>query len=136
MLEARLNLRKTKEIPNPTYYVEALTGKYANFAYTEDKAQEFKGFWRERAFSAAAAHPFDLEIGTGSGNFFAHRAKQHPERLLLGLEIKFKPLIQTIRRALAAGCQNARVARFHARHIDLLFENGELNHVFIHHPFC
>jgi len=134
MSEASLNLRKTREIPRPTYYVQALQGEFSEFAYDEERALAMKGAWREKAFIQPQAAPLDLEIGTGNGYFFAHQAEAQPQRLLLGLEIKFKPLIQTIRRALFRGCKNARVARFHAGLLDLIFADQELDNVYVHHP--
>lgn len=134
MFEARPNITKTSEISNPTYYVEALGGEYSQFAFDEIRAEKFKGVWRSEAFGAPANIPMDLEIGTGNGFFFAHRAASQPQRLLLGLELKFKPLIQSIRRALKSGATNARIARYHAGFLHNLFEPEEIEHVFIHHP--
>ena len=76
----------------------------------------------------------DLEIGTGNGVHFQHRAVKYPERCLVGVELKYKPLIQTIRGALRKQAKNARVARFHAFNLDLLFEANEINNVYIHFP--
>jgi tRNA (guanine-N7-)-methyltransferase len=134
MSEARLNICRTRDIPFPTYYVKAIQTEFAAVAYDEERAQEFKGHWREKSFGVGADVPLDLEIGTGNGYFFAHRAVAEPSRCLLGLEIKFKPLIQSIRRALNAGSKNARIARFHAALLDVIIADGELNHVFVHHP--
>ncbi len=143
MFHSRLNIVKTREIRRPTYYVEAINKEYRDFALDEERAETFRGEWREKVFANAPMAigvttikdmPLDLEIGTGHGLFFAHRAHQEPQRLLLGLEIKFKPLIQAIRRALKQGSTNARIARYDARVIGNLFAPGELDHVFIHHP--
>ena len=130
---ARLNIIKTSEIPNPTYYVEALNGEYANFALNEVRAENFRGQWRAGVF-LAPNKPLDLEIGTGNGFFFAHHAEQNPNRNLIGIEIKFKPLIQAIRRALRAGAVNARIVRYDAGLIENLFQPGEIDNVYIHHP--
>lgn len=59
---------------------------------------------------------------------------KHPERNLVGIEIKYKPLIQTIRRTLVAGAKNAVVSRFHAFDLPLMFEPSEINNVFVHFP--
>lgn len=134
MLESRLNIRKTTEISKPHYYVRALMNEYSQWAFDETRALDYKGEWRGAVFHEKPEAPMDLEIGTGNGYFFAHRAKTHPNRCLVGLELKFKPAIQTIRRVLSEGCENARMVRFHARFIDRLFEKEELNHIFIHHP--
>lgn len=129
----RPRLAATKTLPNPTEYVLALNGQYADWAFDEERAKERRGKWRE-SLDWGEASSLDLEIGTGNGTFFAHRASQHPERALVGIEIKFKPLIQSIRRALHTGAKNARIARYDAACLEDLFAPGELNHVFIHHP--
>jgi len=134
MAEARLNISKTRDIKMPTYYVTALQTEYADFAYNEERAETFRGEWREKSFQAEAAVPMDLEIGTGNGYFFSHRAQTQPERLIVGIEIKYKPLIQSIRRPLRQGLRNMRMVRYHARFVANLFAPGELDHIFVHHP--
>lgn len=135
----RPRLVETKSLPNPTEYVLALNGEYRDWAYDEERAKENRGRWRDlfdvSAHSLAKNEmPMDLEIGTGNGYFFAHRAKICPDRLLVGMELKYKPLIQSIRRARRDGSINARIARYDANCLEDLFAPGELNHVFIHHP--
>jgi len=129
----RPRLVETKTLPNPTEYVVALNGEYRDWAYDEERCQENRGKWRA-LFGKPDSAPMDLEIGTGNGYFFAHRATAEPDRLLVGIELKYKPLIQSIRRARREGCVNARIARYDANCLEDLFAEGELNHVFIHHP--
>jgi tRNA (guanine-N7-)-methyltransferase len=76
----------------------------------------------------------DLEIGTGNGLHFFHQASRHQDRNLIGTELKYKPLIQTIRRCTKFGFKNARICRYHAFNVDLMFEKEELNNIFIHFP--
>ena len=119
-------------INNP--YVRLLVEDYASRAFHEEKAVEYKGRW-DQVFPLQTFSGIDLEIGTGNGLYFAHRASLNPDRLLLGIELKFKPLIQSIRRALNQGAtQNALMMRFNAYQVERLFSAQELNHIFIHHP--
>ncbi len=131
---AQLRVSRTKSIPKPNAYIHALYGEYGSVCLDEEAAPLEKGKWRSSVFLADADRPLDLEIGTGNGTHFSHRATQHPERLLLGLELKYKPLIQTIRRAINAGCTNVRAARYNAVLMHELFEQEEINDVFIHFP--
>jgi tRNA (guanine-N7-)-methyltransferase len=133
MLQSEPNFKKTRAIKNPHYYVSALTGEYAHLAYDEERARALRGKWRQ-SIGVGEDHPMDLEIGTGNGYFFAHQVTRAPERFLLGLEIKFKPLIQSVRRASLNGSHNFRGIRYDGRFADLLFAPNELNNVFIHHP--
>lgn len=127
-------LKKCKDLPVPTYYVQALQSEYAQWAFDEERCLNFKGQWRQEVFKVSEDAPLDLEIGTGNGFHFANFAKSHPERQLIGLELKFKPLIQSIRRAVNEDCQNMRMVRYDAAFLDHLFAEQELDNVMIHFP--
>lgn len=128
----RINI--TKDLPHQNAYTLALNGEYAHVAFDELRAPLNKGKWRSDVFKVEPVWPMDVEVGTGNGTYFAHHAQTHSRRLLVGLELKYKPLIQSIRRAVKAGCKNAAVARFHAFNIDELFSDGEIDNVYIHFP--
>jgi tRNA (guanine-N7-)-methyltransferase len=128
----KINLTRTLPVPNA--YTTALDGEYSHVAFNEERAPLNKGKWRSDVFKVAETIPMDLEIGTGAGHHFAHYTHKHPGRLIVGLELKYKPLIQSIRRAIFGGHKNAAIARYHAFNIDELFVEGELNNVFIHFP--
>lgn len=130
----RVQIAKSRNIPNPHAYVRYLLEDYSAWAFDEERAPTFKGKWREEVFKAPAESALDLEIGTGIGYYFHYHALHYPERNLLGLEIRYKPLIQAIRRVLRDGATNARMARYAGQNISDLFEDGELNDVIIHHP--
>jgi tRNA (guanine-N7-)-methyltransferase len=134
MSEARVQIANSRNIPNPHAYVRYLLEDYAQWALDEERAPLMKGKWREEIFKAELSKPLDLEIGTGIGYYFAHHATAFPERNLVGLEIRYKPLIQAIRRSLKNGSTNARMARFAGQNVGDLFAEGELNDVIIHHP--
>lgn len=131
---AQLQISKTKDIPNPTYYVQAINGEYGDWAYDEEQAPTFRGAWRTRAFGRSENHPLDLEIGTGNGYYFAHHSEANPDRCLVGIELKYKPLIQSVRRARNLDCENMRAVRYNARLLQELFAEGELDNVIIHFP--
>ncbi|MFS4459297.1 tRNA (guanosine(46)-N7)-methyltransferase TrmB [Bdellovibrio sp. HCB2-146] len=133
-LAPRRRINITADLPNQNAYTLALNGEYSHVAFDEQRAPANKGKWRSDIFKVDAKMPMDLEVGTGNGTFFAHQAASNPERMLVGIELKYKPLIQSIRRAVNAGCKNAAITRFHAFNIDELFEEGELDNVFIHFP--
>lgn len=129
------NLGKTAELPHPNPYALMLMNEYTNKAFDEDRAEDFKGVWREKVLGVEDDFPIDVEIGTGNGYHFAHTAAKNLQRGLLGFEIKYKPLIQTIRRALKAGAENnAFVIRYDASQITKVFALKEVNNVYIHHP--
>ncbi len=124
----------TRNLRRPTEYVHLLNGDFSKWALNEERAPLLKSKWRDELFNVSHDHPLDLEIGTGNGYHFAHLAEKNADRAILGIEIKFKPLIQSIRRALRTGATNARILRYDANRLDDLFSQGELNNVYIHHP--
>lgn len=128
---AQFHISKTKNLPKPSAYVLAMYNEYQGWAFDEEETPKIKGRWAEEFGST---NPIDLEIGTGNGTHFAHRAVNFPDRNLVGLELKYKPLIQTIRRARRQGCVNAKVARFNASLLSELFVPNELNDVYIYFP--
>lgn len=121
---------KTCEV-NP--YVEMMYTEFKEWSFDET-ASENKGKWRSDIFKCSTDTPVDLEIGTGNGTHFAKLTENYPERKFVGLELKFKTLVQSIRRSVRAGCTNGRMARFRAEGIKELFEAGEINNVYIHFP--
>jgi tRNA (guanine-N7-)-methyltransferase len=134
MNERRPRLSLTRTIPKPTYYIDAIDTEFAEYAFNEERAPSFKGQWRREVFKVTEETPIDLEFGTGNGQHFAHHALSHPNRCLVGFELKYKPLIQSIRRALNGGAKNARIMRYHAHNADLAFATNEINNVYIHFP--
>ena len=130
----QLRVSRTKTIPQPNAYVKAIYADFAQWTYDEERTPELRGRWRTEAFATAPHAPLDLEIGTGNGLHFARHAAKHPERCVLGIELRYKPLIQSIRRVIRVGGRNARVARYNASLLPELFTAGELNDVYIFFP--
>lgn len=135
MKGCRARLTKTSDLPVPNIYAKALIGEMSHKAFDQEKALEFKGLWRSDVFKKEEDYPLDVEIGTGNGYHFADRSSKNLERGLLGFEIKYKPLIQTINRAIKAGAEeNAYMCRFNASEIVDIFNPEEVDNVYIHHP--
>ena len=124
----------TQNILHPTYYVTALDSEFSQWAFNERRAITLRGLWRQKVFAVGEETPLDLEIGTGNGFHFTHRGLIAPHRYLVGIELKYKPLIQSIRRALKSGCENVCVARYDGRILDHIFKEGEIDNVYIHFP--
>ena len=134
MENSRRRINKTSTLPLQNEYTLALNNELSHVAFSEERAPENKGLWRQRVFSVLNEIPLDLEIGTGTGTFFAHQAALQSSRMLIGIELKYKPLVQSIRRALKQGSKNAAMIRYHAFNLDELFAEQELNDVYIHFP--
>jgi tRNA (guanine-N7-)-methyltransferase len=132
--DRRPKINLTRTLPKQNAYTLALDNEFKDFAFNEERAPLNKGKWRSNVFHAPESAPMDVEIGTGSGMHFAHHAMKHPDRLLVGLELKYKPLIQSIRRAHVTGLKNSAICRYHAFNLDFVFDKNEVNNMYIHFP--
>jgi len=124
----------TRNLRIPNEYTLGLDGEYRHLAFNEERAPANQGQWRKEIFGVDEDFPMDLEIGTGNGTFFHHYCHTHPQRNVVGVELKYKPLIQTIRRNHKLNLSNGRVVRTHAFNLDLVFAAGEINDIYIHFP--
>ncbi|MBK9294246.1 MAG: tRNA (guanosine(46)-N7)-methyltransferase TrmB [Oligoflexia bacterium] len=125
--------KKNKYNPeeHPNIYVGMLKD-FKNQIFVEEQALKLKGKWGE-VFENKSL-PIDLEIGCGNGTFFEYLAKTNPDRNFLGIEYKYKPLVQTIRRLKKAGLTNGCGIRFNAKDIDDIFAPSEINNIYIYFP--
>jgi tRNA (guanine-N7-)-methyltransferase len=96
-----------------------------------DEAPSYRGRWSE-AFGRTA--PLHLEIGTGNGSFFAAMAQAHPDCDFVGVEIRFKRVVQGAKRIVAGGLTNARMVRYDAFFLADLFAPGSLAAIYLNHP--
>ncbi|MCZ0933311.1 MAG: tRNA (guanosine(46)-N7)-methyltransferase TrmB [Oligoflexia bacterium] len=128
---AQRQISSTKNIKHPNHYIQALHKE--DWAIDEEMAVSYKGRWRA-LFDKNLPSSLHLEIGCGNGKHFSSLCLKAPQDCFLAIELKYKPLIQTIRRVTKNSSKNGRVIRYNARWIDNLFEPEELNHVYIHFP--
>ncbi len=126
-------LNKTRDLRIPNVYTAALLEDLSDHSFDEERAPLYKGLWQQVVFKNSNSK-MDLEIGTGNGTFFRHRASAHLDRNLIGVEIKYKPLIQTIRGCLREQLTNAKVIRYHALALAHVFGEQEVDDIFIHFP--
>ena len=129
-------MRETKKLINP--YIQ-LSKEYKGWLLSEKEAFLWKNRWRE-FFSQKPASPsrqkapLHLEIGPGNGLFFAKQCLNRPEECFLFIELRYKSLVQTIRRARKNHSINGAGIHCRAEQIAKLFEKGELDNVLIHFP--
>jgi tRNA (guanine-N7-)-methyltransferase len=96
-----------------------------------DEAPSFRGRWHE-VFGRKA--PLHLEIGTGNGSFLAAMASAHREQDWIGVEIRFKRVVQGAKRIVVGGLTNARMVRYDAFCLADLFDPGSLSAIHVNHP--
>lgn len=116
---------------NPPHFVNPYVQRMSQqneWVFTEDRAKTQRGFWQKKQ------QPLHVEIGTGNGFHFAHYSTQHPQVQLVGFEIKFKTLVQTIERARGLGADNVRMIKGDARSLGKYFAPNEVDKVMVHFP--
>ena len=128
---AQKQISLTKNIRYPNHYIQALYKE--EWAFDEETAISYKGKWRT-LFNKNLSNSLHLEIGCGNGKHFSKLCLEAPQDCFLGIELKYKPLIQSIQRVKKNNSKNGRVIRYNARWIDNLFESREINNVYIHFP--
>ena len=128
---AQKQISLTKNIKHPNHYIQALYKE--EWAIDEETAVSHKGKWRV-LFDKNLSNSLHLEIGCGNGKNFSNLCLKTSQDCFLAIELKYKPLIQTIKRLRKNKSKNGRVIRYNARWIDNLFESREINNVYIHFP--
>lgn len=123
-----LNLENRKFI-NP--YIQKMAD-YGHWVLPEAQAKLSRGQWASGVFSNEK--PVHVEIGTGNGTHFAHYAQKNPEVSLVGFEIKFKTLVQSISRARGHDCVNARMVLGSVKNLTEYFAPQEISKLIIHFP--
>jgi tRNA (guanine-N7-)-methyltransferase len=127
-------LQKTRYVEFRNPYVAIAQQEEDRGVFLEEAARARRGDWRKSTFNVAEQTPLDLEIGVGNGEFLAHHANLHPERCVLGIERKFKPLVQSLKRAQRAELNNAALLRYQAGHLEDIFAPEELNNIYLFFP--
>lgn len=120
---------ENRKFINP--YIQRMAD-YGHWVLSEDDAKKTGGRWAQDVFKTT--HPVHVEIGTGNGNHFAHYAQKYPHVSLVGFEIKFKTLVQSISRARSYDCTNARMVLGTVKDIRDYFGPNEVEKIIIHFP--
>jgi tRNA (guanine-N7-)-methyltransferase len=129
----RFRDRALSEYTNPDFnpYLKAHR-EHGLPVLTASQAAANKGQWRAH-FNRDM--PLHVEIGSGTGFFLAGRAQQSPEYNWLGLEIRFKRVMQAARKIEKAGVVgHARIARYDVFQLSDLFAPNEIDCLYINHP--
>ena len=113
-------------------YMDLAKNEFSDWIFYEDQAKLLMGSWDQ--ITKREDQPLHVEIGTGNGFHFANYAERYPESPFLGFEIKYKELVQTIRRSLGVGSKNSWMVKADAQNFTEYFSPGEVEKVMIHFP--
>lgn len=93
---------------------------------------KLKGNWRSGFFKKDK--PIVLELGCGKGEYSVALAKAYPERNFLGIDIKGARFWRGAKTALEEELDNVGFLRSQIELIDLLFEENEIDEIWITFP--
>ena len=93
--------------------------------------KQLKGTWRK---SFPEYDKLWLELGCGKGRFTAGTAEQNPRTMLLAAEKVADAMVIGMERACDAGIENIRFIEMAALELGEVFENAEIERIFIN--FC
>ncbi len=130
MGEADFEFRSGRARADLNPYVDKIH-EYAPYTVVAEEAAQRRGAWRQEI---GADGPLILEVGPGNGFFFHRLCARLPSAGIVGLEIRFKRVWLTARKARKAGCSNFRVVHHHSGYLGDVFAPGELDVVFVNHP--
>ena len=112
-------------------FVSMLTDR-STPVFDSKSACENKGSWHQ-----SAVKRFDklvVEIGSHYGRVLSDFAKDHPETLVVGMEITFKRVVKSTKKAQSLGLQNVRCMLANAREFKNFFSPEEIDGVIIFFP--
>ena len=78
--------------------------------------------------------PILIEVGFGSGRHLLYQAKQHPEKLVIGIEIHRPSIEQVIKQCKLQQIDNVLIADFDARIFLQLLASDSAEKIFVHFP--
>lgn len=113
-------------------YVDKLD-EYGPYAMTSEQGEAVGRDW-QGAIGLPPDAPLLLEIGPGNGFFFREVARRWPEAALVGVEVRFKRVWLTARKAREWDLTNFRSVHHHSGHLPDLFAPGSLSVVYVNHP--
>ena len=113
-----------KELPN--------VYEYSFAALKSGETFPCKGEWRSAVFHND--HPIVLELGCGKGEYTLGLAERFPEKNFIGIDIKGNRLWNGAKAACRKGLENAFFLRTEIELLELFFEPGEADEIWITFP--
>ncbi|UJH90535.1 tRNA (guanosine(46)-N7)-methyltransferase TrmB [Antarcticibacterium sp. 1MA-6-2] len=95
-------------------------------------AYPLKGNWNKDFFKNE--NPIVLELGCGKGEYSVALAMQHPNKNFIGIDIKGARFWRGAKTALEEELNNVGFIRTQIELVDLLFEEGEVDEIWITFP--
>lgn len=116
------------------------TNQYIPLSHAHERIlEESKGGFDSDALAAFERYKQQynhvaLEIGSGSGMHLLRQARENPETLYIGIELRYKRAFKTVEKAEKSSLSNLFIVRGNATLLSQLFTPKELSALFIHYP--
>lgn len=91
-----------------------------------------KGKWNEEFFKNT--NPIVLELGCGKGEYSVGLARKYPNKNFIGIDLKGARLWRGCKTSNDEGMQNVAFIRTKIQHIQLLFEENEVDEIWVTFP--
>ena len=102
--------------------------EYPGVIQSPKEAEDLRGQW------AGPGRPLHVEVGCAEGGFLIPQSMDHPDVDFVGVEIRFKRLHIAAQRLSKRHIDNIRLVRYDAGFLDQLFDDGEIDTLYIFHP--
>jgi len=109
-----------KEMPNVVQY---------GYADIEHGLHPLRGKWKKEFFKNN--HPLVLELGCGKGEYTVGLAERFPNKNFIGIDVKGARMYTGASKAIDRGLSNAAFVRTRIDFINALFDEGEVNEIWI-----
>ncbi len=109
--------------------------EFPDLAYSDHHTEEYAGAWRSR-FSTPGAEtlPLHVEIGCNTGHVTRAWADQHPKRLHIGIDWKFKIIYRGAEKVAQKGLKNLIFFRANVERLAFMFGEGEVDALYLYFP--
>ncbi len=110
---------------------------HSNIAQSLHKPPLASEYFRKIKDFESIEYPFEsmaVEVGFGSGRHLLHQAKEHPQRLHIGIEIHTPSAQQVLRQIELQGLKNIWIVNYDARLFLEMLPSNSCEQIFVHFP--
>jgi len=119
------------EKKNLNPYIYKMNDHADYIIYVKEKMDQLKGKWNELFQND---NPLFLEIGSGAGNFTVRNAEKYQKNNYIGVELRFKRLVHSARKAEKRNLKNIVFLRRNGNEITEFFGKNEIDGIYINFP--
>jgi len=107
-------------------YAKELIHSYPDYVILKPK--NHKGSWQSLFDND---HPIEVEIGCGKGKFIFEKAQMNPDINYIGIEKFDSVIVRALEKLILEPLDNLKLVRFDATHITDIFEENEIDKLYL-----